>query len=823
MSDEQNGISPAQPRRRLARLTIVLAGIILGQAILYGPSLIGQKILLPLDILAKSGVYLPQTPEVQRIVTQDMTLTDLIYLVEPTRRFVTSEIHAGRFPLWENYQYAGAPLVWPIYSPFLLFESCTSSPVIIAWGQLLMATVAGLGAYLFSRRVLQVGFWPGTVFAWCYPLTGFFIFWQNYPLCACVPWLPWLLWAVDFTLRRGGAFAVPGLSVATWLTLVSGNLDIAGQMLLISGLFALWHLCNSGCSRYGLIGNKIGLLAAGWGLGLLLAAPYVLPTVEYGKASMRLERRAAGLEERAPAGPAVLPLVVAPDCYGTSQEGSFPLAPKGLGNQLESPAAGYAGLVATLLLAPLAWCSRRHRTLNIFWCLLAFLGLGWSLNLPGVVDLLRLPGFNMMSHNRLVFATAFAILALAVVGLDVVSRGQTRWHHGFWVPVGLLLLLFIWSTLNVWRVPLRIDAIIETLMNEARQAGGIYEPPDLRPIHAWFFRALIKVDILCALALLGWIVLRIKRCRPTWLFSLFGFFMVGDLIWFASGRNLQCDPALYFPRIPVLQDIARSAPGRVLGFGCLPASLLHFHGLKDICGYDGADPKRLVELVISSADPCMQSQVASYALVGSLIPSISLDFPGRLILPPVLNMLNVRYVVFQGDTPPDFRPVFQRTGYWVLTNSAVLPRAYIPRRVVTVTNDIQQKLMVTGLAFDPQAVACVPEPVGLPADCRGSAEIVSEVPNRVTVSADMETPGLVVLADTWDKGWRATLNGKPVPILRANHAIRGVVVPAESTLEFRYLPRSFVLGVWLALSAVVVLAVWLGFASWRGKSVPTKA
>ena len=77
----------------------------------------------------------------------------------------------------------------------------------------------------------------------------------------------------------------------------------------------------------------------------------------------------------------------------------------------------------------------------------------------------------------------------------------------------------------------------------------------------------------------------------------------------------------------------------------------------------------------------------------------------------------------------------------------------------------------------------------------------------------METPGLVVLADLWDKGWQAYLNGKRVPILRANHAIRGVVVPAGSgTLEFRYAPASFAWGLRLAGLAAVALLVWLGIA-----------
>jgi uncharacterized membrane protein YfhO len=74
----------------------------------------------------------------------------------------------------------------------------------------------------------------------------------------------------------------------------------------------------------------------------------------------------------------------------------------------------------------------------------------------------------------------------------------------------------------------------------------------------------------------------------------------------------------------------------------------------------------------------------------------------------------------------------------------------------------------------------------------------------------METPGMIVLADNWDQGWRAYWNGRPVPVLRANYAVRGVVVPAGSgTLEFVYRPASLILGLWLAGLAVIVLAGWL--------------
>src|SRR2546427_13009368 len=100
-------------RRRTTRLLIVLAGIVLGQMLLYGPSLAGRKILLPLDILAQPVAYIPRTPEIASIRAKNPFLVDLVFSLEPMRRFAASEFHAGRLPMWAPYHFAGAPFVWP--------------------------------------------------------------------------------------------------------------------------------------------------------------------------------------------------------------------------------------------------------------------------------------------------------------------------------------------------------------------------------------------------------------------------------------------------------------------------------------------------------------------------------------------------------------------------------------------------------------------------------------------------------------------------------------------------------------------------------------
>jgi hypothetical protein len=173
-------------------------------------------------------------------------------------------------------------------------------------------------------------------------------------------------------------------------------------------------------------------------------------------------------------------------------------------------------------------------------------------------------------------------------------------------------------------------------------------------------------------------------------------------------------------------------------------------------------------------------------------------------------MLDVRYVVFHGAPPGPIHPKFQAERYWVLINSNALPRPFVPKSVQTVSTDNDLLKKMSSPQFDPAAVAYVESPVALPALCRGTVQITNEIPTRITISAQMETPGLVVLADNWDKGWRAYWNGKPVPVLRTDYAVRGVVVPAgNGTLEFIYQPASLILGLWLAGFAAMVLLCWL--------------
>jgi hypothetical protein len=572
-------------------------------------------------------------------------------------------------------------------------------------------------------------------------------------------------------------------------------------------------------------------LIAGYLLGFLLAAPYILPVLDYSRSGSRLAHRGAGEEERPPVGLAALPEVVLPDLYGCSHYGSYPIYPARQPNLMESATGAYAGAITTLFAAPLAFCRRRRNNNHWFFLFLAVFGLCWCLNLPGLVQLLRLPGLNLLSHNRMVFLTAFALLALAATGLDALHQGAIPWRRWLWAPASLALGLGCWCGYRVFFPPEEIDTMVEQGIARGGQLEWIHDLDDVRRLQFWFAEHYAVSALICGLAAAAWWLLRrtprsvgkpstLNSCLRSEATSRFigklstlfiGASMFAELLWFAHGRSVQCDPALYYPPLPALEQLAQAPPGRIIGYDCFPAILPTLFGWRDVRGYDGVDPTRMVTLEEMAREP--RTTTPHYARTQRLIPQTTQTADGGIRLAPLWDLLGVRYVIYRGTPPPDLHSAFTGPDYYVMLNPAALPRAFVPKRIEVITNDQQRLEKLASPGFVPADVAYVESPLALPAVSRGTVELRREIPTRIELALRMETPGLVVLANRWDHGWRARLNGQPVPILPVDHVLHGVVLPAgPGTLEFRYAPASFAWGVRLFLTALAAMLMWAALA-----------
>ncbi len=192
---------------------------------------------------------------------------------------------------------------------------------------------------------------------------------------------------------------------------------------------------------------------------------------------------------------------------------------------------------------------------------------------------------------------------------------------------------------------------------------------------------------------------------------------------------------------------------------------------------------------------------------------------------PLMNGLGARFVVAPRDLEPRFLHhrrrlrLLQDGPVRIWENPRALPRARVVHEVRFAPpgdlDEVTRILTSSDFRFR-REVVLESEPVDLGLPERGGrmerATIVRDRPTLVEIEIDAESPGVLVLADTWYPGWEATIDDEPAGVLPANLAVRGVVVPAgRSTVEFRYRPAWLVPGMMLSLLAAACLILTLRF------------
>ncbi|MEO7649635.1 MAG: hypothetical protein ABIZ80_04155, partial [Bryobacteraceae bacterium] len=125
---------------------------------------------------------------------------------------------------------------------------------------------------------------------------------------------------------------------------------------------------------------------------------------------------------------------------------------------------------------------------------------------------------------------------------------------------------------------------------------------------------------------------------------------------------------------------------------------------------------------------------------------------------PVLDLMNVRYLVSSAPIAGPFPQVAELHGQYVHENPRVLPRFYFVERVRAAKDLATATALLRASDFDPRREAVV-EGVAPAAGGTGTVTVRRYEPLAVTLDVDAPAPAFLATSEAYYPGWRATIDG----------------------------------------------------------------
>jgi hypothetical protein len=725
----------------------------------------------------------------------------------PSHVAILRALGDGALPTWEPGSWCGWPLsVDPYYGlfypPSLLYAlvgAVRGTGLTIA----LHALAAGLGMlWLLRRRKLEWG--PALVGAVSLAFGSFMVERIRHIIFAqMMAWLPLILVGVEGYLQSRRARELILAAVATAMALICGALPLAPYVMIVVGAYVLPRLLSRAEPVADPVRATIWLAIAAL-IGGAIAAAQIVPTV----AHLPYSPRSLGVDYAFASTYAwpdlrYLALLIAPDSFGSADRNHW----FGVFNHWEI--AGYYAGALTIALAPLALLRRRGELFALLIVVLMAIALAFGDHGPLHPFFFRhvpLYGALRCPARALVMAL-FALPILAAEGLSWLSQKALKQS----IAIVLALALLVAALVTAW------------LLHHGRAAPEAVTAARLAFAHLALVLGIGGAAILVALG-------RVVRWPAATVFV--ALVSLADLVAISRGY-VQPHPSNWAEgteRFSAVDWLLEQHPqDRFVPDYRGPFRLHNLgmtYGIEGASGYESFTVWRYVNLLytINNGQPYPFDKLRQDLAAGDI----------RRFDSPLVDLLNVRWFIGMGPPgpgwierfrpPPGARPHAVHEPAWdpqlnVYENPRVLPRAYIVHNAIVLPDDKAELRALTTL--DPRRDVIVDAPPAVAPVATGSfepARLTKHARKELVIETDTAQPGILVVSDAWYPGWRATLDGKETPLLRADYALRGVAVPAgQHTVTMRFASAPTRTG--LILSLVGLLS--LGGLAFIGRKRPS--
>jgi hypothetical protein len=741
----------------------------------------------------------------------------------PLRQYQASELAAGRVPFWNPYVHEGEFML-PSFYPLDLLHVLDSSPEFVSWLLTLHLPLAALGAYALGRTrgMSQLGaFVCGTV----YSIGGFALSTLNlYVFLQALALAPFVVLTFERAAARGGRW-IAGAALALAISLTTMALEIVAQAVALGVALAIWRDAHAGEATSDLRATGARLIAA-LVLGVCLASIPVAVTLGL----LPETQRGAGLSPDEAASLALPPLALfqflVPNLFGALAR---PIE-TWWGGAIFSDGAPYflsvyfGALVFALAVSGAASAPRRERLVLIA---AAALGAWYALGpAGGLWNLLHeLPFASAFrTPSKALFVVHFSAALLAGRGADRLVEGSGWGVFSAVSAIGVLIAGGIAAA--GW---LATDDIAGLLQLDA---GAREELAAILPGDAARCAVIGLLGVGLAIAVLR------SRLRPHLAATVLAIVVAVDLARAGVGVNKQSSP-LIFHLLPEIAAERLDDPAGGRAFA-VPASLsrnfLAWLGTRQIdsdfwMAYALRQQLEPYNNLINRVETAGSQDRTRLSPLLSSIGWTGYD-PREVtqFLPLLRHAAVSRILSFDRIEHPELR--LRATVPVAMTGLAIhvyelkrpWPRVLVACRAHWASTRLDSARTPHAATWDPYRDVAFEDPDTLrAAACNvGRARTVSLLPDEERYESESDGPGWLLVRSTHARGWRATVDGQPAALLRADGRHRAVAIPSgRHTVTFRYEPPWLWSGVALTLLSVATV-FWI-FVWQRRKRGQTEA
>ncbi|MDI6752617.1 MAG: YfhO family protein [bacterium] len=732
----------------------------------------------------------------------------------PIKHLTLSFIKEGIFLLWNPYLFCGTPLLANpqsqiLYPPSILLYiagPCLGLNLFIFFHLLL----AGFSTYLLAR---QMGLEHPSSFLAClvYTFSGWLISTIDILIAfSSSAWIPiiFYLWLRSVSSLRYTIWT----GIAIGLQILAGEPLISYATILLLVIHSIYLIFSE--RRYYQSRKLILVVLIGIAITLFQLIPFLQLALESTRLSHKVHSTSWSFS------PFEMTRFIIPSAFGNPIGATHEVTTLFGGQSwLKSP---YLGIIPFLLIL-LAFKERKPPFFLL--SLVIFLLFSFGGYTPIYKFIQSLPFFSLLRYP-VKFISIFTLIGAILSGFGFSILIKKRNSSFFFIPFLLVLGLAFFLFLSK-------DIIISNLkMDDATSSVWVAN--------------LLQDTIFISIILFGaGILFFIKEKIKNSIFVLALFLLVlFDLFFFQKRILLTTEPEifqfetknikflkekedrLYISPLIMEKSIAQKGSSHEESFMknliCLAPNLGLIHKISYCQGYDP----------IIMRDP-------SY-----IIWLINTDHLSRTFH--LLSLINARYIISETRIDIEqFKFIFQdgERGPFLYENISFLPRAFFVQKKRVVPNRMKILEEMADPGFNPrEEVILEEEPIkNQNAKCKmqnakskihirsilrsnnPKCKIIKYEPNRVVIDVDTASDGFLFLSDAYYPEWRAYVNGKKTKLYRANYCFRAVQLKeGKHTVEFKYLPRTFIIGLIGSLISLVIMGIGVTIYPSEVKQQPGK-